>query len=181
MAAYPYRLPRKYRRYRRRSRTDPKQLAIGIAVAVIAAGALSHPGAVTSAVHHSEGALPAAVPVTSSSGTAFIKAVLADMGAPATTADIDSLRAWFPHEGTAAEHNPMASTMDAPGATVFNYDNVRNYPTAAEGAEETARTLDDGRYPLIVAALDSGRGLCGDPALAGEFLTWSGGGYSSVC
>jgi hypothetical protein len=121
------------------------------------------------------------VPVTSSTSAAFIKAVLADLGAPASRADIGSLASWFPHEGTAAAYNPMASTLREPGSTTFNYDGVQNYVSAAQGAHATADTLANGLYPGIVAALRSGRGLCGNLNLAAEFLRWSGGGYSRVC
>ena len=123
----------------------------------------------------------AAIAVTSSSRTAFIRAVLADLGAPATSADINSLVAWLPHENTAAKNNPMASTLKEPGSTTFNYIGVQNYVTATQGAQATAATLNNGHYPRIVADLKSGRGLCGDSSLAGEFLTWSGNGYSAVC
>lgn len=121
------------------------------------------------------------VTVASGSESAFIRGVLADLGAPATSANMTSLASWLPHEGTAAAYNPMASTLPEPGSTVFNSDGVQNYVSASQGAQATAATLANGRYPLIVAALRSGAGLCGDPSLAGEFLTWSGGGYSGVC
>jgi hypothetical protein len=121
------------------------------------------------------------VSVTSSTETAFIKAVLADLGAPASKADVMSLASWLPHEGTVAAYNPMASTMREPGSTTFNYDGVQNYVSATQGASATAATLADGWYPLIVEALRSGRGLCDSPSLADEFLKWSGGGYSAVC
>lgn len=174
MTARLYRLPRRYR-YRRSRRDGRAAVAAGAAaVAILAAGHAGH-------AHHAAGALPAAVPVTGSGAAAFIRAVLADLGAPATAADISSLAAWFPHEATAALNNPMATTMPAPGATVFNGAGVKDYPTASEGAAATARTLADGRYPLILSALMSGRGLCGDTSLSGEFLTWSGNGYAEVC
>jgi hypothetical protein len=129
----------------------------------------------------------AAVRVAGGSETAFIGAVLADLGVPADrrAADITSLVSWFPHEfpswPPAAAWNPMASTLQMPGSTVYNSAGVQNYPTAAEGAQATALTLADGYYPLIAADLRSGRGLCGDTAIAAELLTWSGGGYSGVC
>lgn len=131
------------------------------------------------------GVTAGAVRVTSGSENAFIRATLADLGAPATQANITSLASWFPHEFPSwppgAVNNPMASTMPAPGATVFNSVGVRNYVSATQGAKATAATLANGHYPGIVAALRSGRGLCGNPSLAGEFLTWSGNGYSGVC
>jgi hypothetical protein len=126
-----------------------------------------------------------AVPVAGGGERAFIGTVLAGLGAPATGADVSSLAAWFPHEfpswPPAAAYNPMASEMPEPGSTAFNSAGVQNYVSATQGAQATAATLADGRYPRIVAALKSGRGLCGDSSLAAEFLTWSGGGYSGVC
>jgi cell wall-associated NlpC family hydrolase len=126
-----------------------------------------------------------AVPVTSGSEGAFIRATLADLAAPASHADVTSLASWFPHEYPSwppwAANNPMSSTLPAPGSTAYDSAGVQNYPSATEGAQATAETLADGYYPLIVADLKSGSGLCGNPSLAGEFLTWSGNGYSGVC
>jgi hypothetical protein len=184
MAGYAYRLPRKYR-YRHRGKLSNRDALVITVIVIVAAGAASGHKAVAGAVHDGATRVAAAGvgPVTVASGSqpAFIRAVLADLGAPDTQADVTSLASWFPHEGTAAENNPMASTMPEPGATIFNYDGVRNYVSPSQGAQATAATLDDGDYPLIVAALRSGAGLCGNPSLAGEFLTWSGGGYSEVC
>ena len=74
----------------------------------------------------------------------------------------------------------MNTTLPMPGAWIFNSVGVRSYPTEAEGVQANAETLSGG-YPLIVSALRSGGGLCGDSSLAGEFGTWSGGGYYGVC
>ena len=134
--------------------------------------------------HGIHGTTAGAAQVTSGSEKAFIRATLADLGAPATRANVSSLASWFPREFPSwppmAANNPMASTMPAPGATIYNSVGVRNYVSASQGAHATAVTLANGHYPGIVAALRSGRGLCGG-GLAGEFRTWSGGGYSSVC
>jgi hypothetical protein len=178
-----YRLPRRYRRYRTRRRDAWVPAAIGLAAA--AAFAAAHPGHASGILRHAAEGLPGAAPVTSGSEVSFIRAVLADLRAPDTAADEHSLAAWYPHEFPSwpppAENNPWASTLWEPGSTIYNGSKVRNYPTAAEGAEATARTLADGWYPLILAALRSGAGLCGQPGLAAEFLTWSGNGYPEVC
>ncbi len=155
------------------------------ALAILAVAAEGLYAYQTVAVPLSHGAAGHVVQVTSGSESAFIAAVLADLGAPATQANVSSLASWFPHEfpswPPAAANNPMASTMPEPGAAVFNGAGVRNYVSATQGAQATAATLADGNYPRIVADLKSGRGLCGDPSLAAEFLIWSGGGYSGVC
>jgi hypothetical protein len=124
-----------------------------------------------------------ATPVDSSE-KAFISAVLADMGAPATTANVNSIAAWFPHEfpswPPSAQFNPMATTQQMPGSTQYNSAGVQNYPDAKTGATATAQTLTNGKYPNIVKALRAGTGICGG-GFASEFSTWSNGGYTSVC
>lgn len=153
-----------------------------IFIGIIAFFGLTGGGAVVvKALHHQA---VKAVTVVSGSENSFIRAILADMRAPATTANISSLAAWFPHEFPSypppAENNPMATKMSEPGASDYLSNGVKNYPTASEGAQATAATLTDGYYPAMVAKLRAGEGLCGS-SLAGEFLTWSGNGYSSVC
>lgn len=125
------------------------------------------------------GATPA-----SASETDFIKAVLSDMGAPPSQANINSLASWFKREFAQwppnAAYNPMATTQKMTGSTQYNSVGVQNYSDAKTGAQATATTLMNGHYPGIVAALKAGTGLCGQN-LAAEFSVWSGGGYSSVC
>jgi hypothetical protein len=120
----------------------------------------------------------------SASEADFIKAVLADMGAPASTANINSLSSWFKREFAQwppnASYNPMATTQKMPGSTQYNSVGVQNYPNATTGAQATAQTLMNPHYPKIAAALKAGTGLCGG-SFTSEFSTWSGGGYTSVC
>ena len=56
-----------------------------------------------------------------------------------------------------AENNPLDTTWGMPGATPFNTfgndEHVWNYPTEAIGAQATALTLENGRYPSILTAL----------------------------
>jgi phage-related protein len=123
--------------------------------------------------------------VTAGAGeTSYITAMLADMGAPATAANIQSILAWsrreFPSWPPAATWNLMATTQAAPGATNFNSVGVKNYPDPTTGARANAQTLLNGLYPNIVADLRSGKGLIGQSNIASELLKWSGGGYSSL-
>lgn len=115
---------------------------------------------------------------------AWIVAFLTSMGAPPTSANINSMSSWIRHEFSswppAAKNNPMATTQKEPGSTTYNSAGVQNYPNAAEGIAALRTTLLNGRYPGIVAALRSGKGLCGSN-LSSEFLTWSGNGYAGVC
>jgi hypothetical protein len=123
----------------------------------------------------------------SGSEKAFIVALLTSMGAPSTDANIQSLSAWFAREGpwgTQGENgnNPLNTSITGlPG-----YEGkwslapvVSIYATASDGIGATVATLKD--YPEIMAALRSGKGLCGNESVAGELSTWSGGGYSQVC
>jgi hypothetical protein len=119
----------------------------------------------------------------SGSETSFYTALLKDLGAPVTPANLMSMYAWGRHE------EPCFPPQDC-GGNAWNPLNIKNfisggfeqYSSAAEGAAHTAGFMLANNYPSIVAALRSGNGLCGsDPAIAAELSRWSGGGYSSVC
>lgn len=159
---------------------------IGVGIFLVVLGSAGTKTAATVVHHHTSGGnatTPHVAAVTSGSETAFWRAMLADMGAPATAANLASLEAWLPHEQpwpSLATWNPLDSTQPMPGSTVYNSVGVQNYPTASEGAEADARTLENGYYPSILAALRNGSGVCGS-SFAGEFATWSGGGYQEVC
>jgi hypothetical protein len=172
-----FRGTRRYRSpYRRRSDAGAVAgLALGTVLAV-SAGA----HAVTSA--HAKARPAHVTAVTGGSETAFMSAVFAGLGAPVTAANVGSAEAWVRHETPwppVAANNPLDTTEPAPGASVFNGAGVRSYPSAAEGVQATVATLLGG-YPLIVAALRSGAGICGS-SFTGELLTWSGNGYGEVC
>lgn len=112
-----------------------------------------------------------------------IKGILSYIGAPATSANVNSMSAWYSHENSGwppgCANNPWNTTLPEPGASNCNSVGVKNYTSLSQGIQANGDTLTGG-YPQIVAALRSGNGLCGG-GLAQEFLTWSGGGYSSVC
>lgn len=190
MTARRYR-PGRYRHpYRLRRRNGNAGPIAIVAVAVLAAASAgSHAIARHPAQEHATatGVTAASAPVASGSETAFWQAMLADLGAPASQANLSGLDAWRPREQpwpSLAQWNPLDSILPMPGSWAFNtFDgslHVQNYPTAAEGAEADALTLDGGNYPLIVAALRSGNGICGG-GFASEFATWSGDGYTEVC
>ena len=117
--------------------------------------------------------------------TAWIDALLTSIGAPKTSANVESIAAWISHEGpfgTQGENNPLnTSYTDAPGYA-GKWDLapiVSMYSTVSGGLQATVDTLQS--YPNILAALKSGEGLCGNPNVSSELASWSGGGYSSVC
>jgi hypothetical protein len=171
--------------------------AVGIALAVFLIHAATSGQDGPGPARADAAAAPAAVPgrvaarVPGPGEAAFFSAVLADLGAPRTRRDLGSLAAWAVHEfpawPPAADWNPLASTHQVPGATAFNTFSgggrvlhVWNYPSATAGAAATAATLANGHYPHLLAALRSGRGLCGG-RYAPDFTTWNGGGYAAVC
>lgn len=183
MGAYRLSLQRSRRfrsPYRRRGGRGAAAV-IAIGAAALSLGARAHAGHAPRPGRQTAPATAAAV-----GGQAeFYAAVLADLGAPDTAADVSSLEAWQTREQpwpSPAAWNPLDSTLAEPGS--WNYNtfggdlHVQSYPTAAGGIQATAATL--GGYPLITAALRSGEGICGG-GFAGEFLLWSGGGYSEVC
>lgn len=49
--------------------------------------------------------------------------------------------AWQTEEGTTARYNPLATSQDMPGATLFNSHGVKNYATHEDGIEATVKTL----------------------------------------
>jgi hypothetical protein len=164
-------------------RTLAKVTIAAIAVTVITGHSTSH-------VQAQAG--PGEAPVNGTGEAAWVTAVLTDLDAPATGANVASVESWVQHETSwppAAAGNPLDSTLPSPGSTSFNtivlagggVIHVQNYPDAAEGAAATAATIANGSYPHIVADLAGGAGLCGDTATAADFLTWSGNGYSAVC
>lgn len=51
---------------------------------------------------------------------------------------------WKEAEGTSAQNNPLATTLDRPGSSCFNEVCVRNYTTEEEGIEATVVTLAQG-------------------------------------
>lgn len=120
------------------------------------------------------------------SQTDAMTAILKDLGAPVTQANLNSLNAWYAHENDhswppGVQNNMFNTTLPMPGATNWPGNNIgiKQYVSMTQGAQANALTIMQG-YPGILAALKSGNGLCGT-GLAGEFLTWSGQGYSSVC
>jgi hypothetical protein len=89
--------------------------------------------------------------------TRWCVALLELLGAPLTRQNLSGLFAWIDAESnSAALLNPLATTMPAPGATNANEVGVKGYPTDAVGLDATVRTLRNGSYPYILAALASG-------------------------
>lgn len=82
--------------------------------------------------------------------------VLQAIGAPLTAANAQFLDTWQRYEGGTAANNPLNTTQAYGGASNYNSVGVKNYPSSYAGTVATAQTLQNGRYPGLLAALRSG-------------------------
>lgn len=112
-------------------------------------------------------------------------ALLNQDGDPITNANVNSLMAWANREGghwhNTARFNPINTTQEMPGSTAIsgNSAGVQAYTSWQQGIDATLKTLHNGRYNDILAALKSGQGLMGMESYPGLY-TWSGHSYSSL-
>jgi hypothetical protein len=117
-----------------------------------------------------------------STQTGFITAVLTALGAPATAANIASMKNWMAHEEPPSDwnhwNNPMNTTQPMSGSKSMNSVGVQSYPSITTGLQATVETLNNGLYGDIIARLKSGSGL--KSGASAGLLKWSGDGYSSV-
>jgi hypothetical protein len=66
---------------------------------------------------------------------------------------IQFMKSWRQHEGAEAAWNPFNSTKSKPGATIYNYATVKNYPDRATGLEATLDTLKLNYYVGVIQAI----------------------------
>jgi hypothetical protein len=120
------------------------------------------------------------------SQTDWVKTLLTALGAPQTNANINSMVSWINREspwnssapgGALYTNNPLNTKEPATGATTLS-NGIKKYVNAASGIAATVATIQ--QYPQILAALRSGKGLCGS-GLGSSFAKWSDNGYTSVC
>lgn len=115
----------------------------------------------------------------SASERSYFAAMLRDLGAPVTAANLRTMYTW------AKQEEPSF-----PPPNAWNPLNIKN-PTSGlfwqwanptQGAQGTANFLLQNNYGAIVRALRSGQGLIGNsnPQVAAELRAWSGGGYSAI-
>jgi hypothetical protein len=100
------------------------------------------------------------------------------IGAPRSQTNYDTLWRWRLKEGTRARWNYLATTQDAPDATVLpgNSAGVKEYPTLAVGAGATAQTLQSGLYNDILTMLKNAvPGPEWTPDARYELDTWAHG------
>lgn len=70
--------------------------------------------------------------------------LLKNWGAEKTRRNRIAIQAWMQAEGDAARFNPLNTTENWQGATVFNSDGVKNYQSFEDGVAATSRTLNYG-------------------------------------
>jgi hypothetical protein len=120
---------------------------------------------------------------------AWSEAILTALRDPLTDANIVSLGYWMQNEagsppsGIVGANNPVNVSQHGFGGWPIKYEgngwSLYSYPTPQDGIAATVKYLTPTGYPLILAALKSGRGLS-SPSLAGELSEYSGGGYSHI-
>lgn len=127
--------------------------------------------------------LPYGTALSGSAATSWADAILADLGDPQTSANIQTLVDWFNSEGGGGQNNPLNTTLRTSGSSgSINSVGVQSYSTPAAGAAADAATISGGGYPGIVSALQSGQGFVGSTSkeIAAELGKWSDNGYFSV-
>lgn len=94
----------------------------------------------------------------------WVRAFLMHRNDPTTESNIAAVLTWIRSEfGSAApipaHWNPMATTRDAAGATLYNHAGVRSYPNMATGVAALSDTLDldEPGYAAIRSALTQGQ------------------------
>ncbi|HET6276275.1 MAG TPA: hypothetical protein VFE16_10140 [Candidatus Cybelea sp.] len=107
--------------------------------------------------------------------------VLSGLGFAATPENIDFLDQWQKYEGGTAAYNPLNTTWQMPGSTEYNSAGVQSYLSADQGRDATIRTLNDGYYPHVLAALKSGSPCtyADRSGLAADITTWGTTGFAN--
>ena len=111
----------------------------------------------------------------------WAKALLTALGDRRTTNAEVSVVAWELAEGGGwghAGHNPLNTTMPAPGATDYNHAHVKNYRSCEQGLAMTVKTLQLRHYRDIRQALSTGA----DPSVvanASSLRVWGTGKIAS--
>ena len=88
----------------------------------------------------------------------FYEKILTKLGAPITEGNMIFMKAWRQAEGGKAIYNPWNTIQGGyPGATKYNdKPGVKNYTRLEDGIDATYKTITNGIYPNLVAALKRG-------------------------
>ncbi|MEX2274551.1 MAG: hypothetical protein WEA10_03155 [Actinomycetota bacterium] len=93
---------------------------------------------------------------------AWAKAFLTYIDAPTCTDNLVIMVTWQVSEYTEARWNPLATTLDMPGATMFNSVGVKNYASLEQGLEATEMTLVNGSETYGYGSVLQGLHRCAD-------------------
>lgn len=108
--------------------------------------------------------------------------VLRAIGAPLTAANVRFLSGWHAYELSNCTNNPLNTTLSYGASTRCNAAGVQSYPSKMAGTEATARTLLNGNYSALVAALRSGDPYRADhpEQVAADLRTWGTPNFAGV-
>ena len=113
----------------------------------------------------------------------WAQALLVAMRLPVTADNVAAVTAWEMAEGghwyNTAYYNPLNTTQDMPGATVFNSVGVKAYTSWKEGLEATVKTLKNGYYGSIIDALKRGNDSAAVAQAVGA-SPWGTGDFSRL-
>jgi peptidoglycan hydrolase CwlO-like protein len=113
----------------------------------------------------------------------WAKALLVAMRLPVTADNVAAITAWEMAEGghwyNTAYYNPLNTTQDMPGATVFNSVGVKAYTSWKQGLEATVKTMKNGYYGGIIEALGRGNDATAVAAAVGA-SPWGTGNFSHL-
>jgi hypothetical protein len=131
----------------------------------------------TPTVSNSQGISGALFTGANASEKSYFSAMLKDLGAPATTANLQTMYTWANQEEPNFPPPNAWNPLNIKGPAGF-----QQWSSPAAGASGTAAFMLENNYSAIVSALRSGQGLIGNtnPAVSQELSSWSGGGYSSI-
>jgi hypothetical protein len=108
--------------------------------------------------------------------------VLALLGAPDSAENERFLNGWQAYEGSNCANNPLNTTLSFGGSSQCNSVGVQSYPSTSAGAQATAKTLENGYYPDIVAALRSGNPFKykNPQAVAAQVTKWGTPNWANI-
>jgi peptidoglycan hydrolase CwlO-like protein len=113
----------------------------------------------------------------------WAQALVKSLNMPMTADNVAAIVAWEMAEGghwyNTAYYNPLNTTQDMPGATVFNSVGVKAYTSWRQGLEATVKTLKNGYYDGIIAALRRGNDSAGVAQAVGN-SPWGTGDFSRL-
>jgi len=113
----------------------------------------------------------------------WAKALLVALRYPVTADNVAAITAWEMAEGghwyNTAYYNPLNTTQTMPGSSSMNSVGVKAYTSWKQGFEATVKTLRNGYYGAILAALQRGNDAAAVAAAVGA-SPWGTGNFSHL-